>query len=83
MATAAEDQKFYDLTIKTRLHRTLPSLWMQDNPQHFFRDGTQLRAHKLVLASQTSYFEGLFRQENPDQVAKTNINWLKLTNKER
>jgi len=50
MATAAEDQKFYDLTIKTR-------------------DGTQLRAHKLVLASQTSYFEGLFRQENPDQVS--------------
>ena len=32
------------------------------------RDGTLLRAHKLVLASQTSYFEGLFRQENPGQV---------------
>jgi len=33
------------------------------------RDGAQLPAHKLVLASQTSYFEGLFRQENPDQVS--------------
>ena len=37
-----------------------------------YRDGAQLPAHKLVLASQTSYFEGLFRQENPDQVAETN-----------
>ena len=40
------------------------------NQQHFYRDGAQLPAHKLVLASQTSYFEGLFRQENPDQVAE-------------
>jgi len=33
------------------------------------RDGAQLPAHKVVLASQTSYFEGLFRQENPEQVS--------------
>jgi len=33
------------------------------------RDGSQLPAHKIVLASQTSYFEGLFRQENPSQVS--------------
>ena len=31
-----EDQKFYDLTIKTRLYKTLPSLWTQVNQQHFF-----------------------------------------------
>ena len=48
------------------------------NQQHFYRDGAQLPAHKLVLASQTSYFEGLFRQENPDQVAKKDKNWSYL-----
>ena len=45
------------------------------NQQHFYRDGAHLPAHKLVLASQTSYFEGLFRQENPDQVANIDNNW--------
>jgi len=33
------------------------------------RDGIVLPAHKLILASQTRYFEGLFRQENTDQVS--------------
>ena len=48
------------------------------NQQHFYRDGAHLPAHKLVLASQTSYFEGLFRQENPDQVANKGNNWSYL-----
>ena len=33
------------------------------------RDGAVLPAHRLVLASQTSYFEGLFRQEATQEVS--------------
>ena len=61
------------MTWLSRPGYTKPCYPPESEPEALYRDGTQLPAHKLVLASQTSYFEGLFRQENPDQVgAETN-----------
>eukprot|EP00092_Neocalanus_flemingeri_P058216 GFUD01069333.1.p1 GENE.GFUD01069333.1~~GFUD01069333.1.p1 ORF type:complete len:566 (+),score=144.80 GFUD01069333.1:433-2130(+) len=42
--------------------------------KHFYdfkivaQDGSEVNSHKIILASQTQYFGGLFRQENPDFV---------------
>ena len=42
--------------------------------QHFYdfkiecQDGVEVNCHKIILVSQTKYFEGLFRQQNTDKV---------------
>ena len=42
--------------------------------KHFYdliiiaEDGSEVKSHKIILASQTQYFGPLFRHENPDSV---------------
>ena len=46
----------------------------QPEEQHFYdfqivcNDNTEVKCHKIILASQTKYFEGLFRQQMSDQI---------------
>ena len=46
----------------------------QPEEQHFYdfrivcNDNTEVKCHKIILASQTKYFEGLFRQQRSDQI---------------
>ena len=46
----------------------------QPEEQHFYdfkimcNDNNEVKSHKIILASQTKYFEGLFRQQNTDQI---------------
>jgi hypothetical protein len=50
--------------------------YMRNSPEdkHFYdfkiiaEDGSEIKSHKIILASQTQYFGALFRQENPDSV---------------
>ena len=46
----------------------------QPEEQHFYdfkiicNDNNEVKSHKIILASQTKYFEGLFRQQKSDQI---------------
>jgi hypothetical protein len=48
--------------------------YLKNSPtdKHFYdfkiiaQDGSEIKSHKIILASQTQYFGALFRQENPD-----------------
>ena len=46
----------------------------QPEEQHFYdfkivcNDNTEVKCHKIILASQTKYFEGLFRLQSSDQI---------------
>ena len=50
--------------------------YIRNSPEdkHFYdfniiaKDGSEVKSHKIILASQTQYFGALFRQENPDSV---------------